>query len=351
MRLLQAFLLPAFNIPAALAANSTDVFYFMHISKAGGASFTDDLGARKHVGASAGYVSCGALHGARVDGRIVHDCRKYLLERPAIGCNFYACEGNHFNNLRLVSGSFAPAANVRTLLLVREPEAHIVSMYAHCQQDGATGQNLHHWPHIEFSAWVQLWAEGRADNASKYCGYSINNPQTCRLTLCNNSTSSTEVNTEIADGDHSWSWRNLQALEHAQRVVDEAHVVGVTSAYTASLCLALLRGPAQISWRELARLGCHCDHSPINGSLQAAEAGPSAHQTTYDDRSSNRSSTNARRLSSNKTHGTHSGLIGIDGATRDRIRSLTRLDELVYARALARLEKDVEALGWQCLLV
>ena len=122
MRLLQAFLLPAFNIPAALAANSTDVFYFMHISKAGGASFTDDLGARKHVGASAGYVSCGALHGARVDGRIVHDCRKYLLERPAIGCNFYACEGNHFNNLRLVSGSFAPAANVRTLLLVREPE-------------------------------------------------------------------------------------------------------------------------------------------------------------------------------------------------------------------------------------
>ena len=57
MRLLQAFLLPVFNIPAALAANSTDVFYFMHIPKAGGASFTDDLGARKHVGASAGYTS------------------------------------------------------------------------------------------------------------------------------------------------------------------------------------------------------------------------------------------------------------------------------------------------------
>ena len=347
MRLLQAFLLPAFNIPAALAANSTDVFYFMHIAKAGGLSFTDDLGARKHVGASAGYVSCGALHGARVGGRIVHDCRKYLLERPAIGCNFYACEGNHFHNLQLVSGSFAPAAHVRTLLLVREPEAHIVSMYAHCQQDGADGQMRHHWPHIEFSAWVQLWAEGRADNASKYCSYSIFNPQTCKLTLCNNSISSTEV----ANGDRSWSWRNLQALERAQQVVDEAHVVGVTSAYTASLCLALLRGPVQLSWRELARLGCHCDHSPIfNGSFQAAKAGPSAHQTTYYDRSS----TNARRLevlSSNKTHGTHSGLIGIDGATRDRIRSLTRLDELLYARALARLEKDVEALGWQCLLV
>ena len=121
----------------------------------------------------------------------------------------------------------------------------------------------------------------------------------------------------------------------------------MTSAYTASLCLALLRGPAQLSWRELARRGSHCDHSPINGSFKAAKAGPSAHQTTYDDRSS----TNARRLSSNKTHGTHSGLIGIDGATRDRIRSLTWLDELLYARALARLEKDVEALGWQCLLV
>ena len=281
-------------------------------------------------------------------GRIVHDCSKYLVGERPIGCNFYACQGNHIHNLQLVSGSFAPAANVRTLLLVREPEAHVVSEYAHCQQDGATGQRLHHFPHIEFSAWVQLWAEGRADNASKYCGMTMNNPQTCRLTLCNNSVS---TSTEVADGDRiaGWSWRNLQALEHAQQVVDEAHVVGVTSAYTASLCLALLRGPAQLSWRELARLGCHCDHSPINGSFQAAKAGPSAHQTTYYDRSS----TNARRLvlSSKETHGTHSGLIDIDGATRDRIRSLTRLDELLYARALARLEKDVEALGWQCLLL
>ena len=329
MRLLQAFLLPAFNIPAALAANSTNVlFYFMHISKAGGASFAADLGLRKQLGPSAGYVSCGALHCARVGGGLVCDCRKYLLdvERP-IGCNFYACEGHHFDNLRLIRGSFTPAANVRTLLLVREPEAHVLSMYAHCQQDGADGQMRHHWPHIEFSAWVQLWAEGRADNASKYCSYSIFNPQTCKLTLCNNSISSTEV----ASGDRSWSWRNLQALERAQRVVDEAHVVGVTSAYTASLCLALLRGPTQLSWRDLARRGCHCDHSPINGS--------SVHQTAYDDRSS----TNARRLSSNQTHGTHTGLISIDGATRDRIRSLTRLDELLYARALARLEKDVEA--------
>ena len=93
-------MLPAFNIPAALAANSTDVFYFMHISKAGGASFADDLGLHKQLGPSAGYVSCGALHCARVGGGGVCDCRKYLydVERP-IGCNFYACEGHHFDRV------------------------------------------------------------------------------------------------------------------------------------------------------------------------------------------------------------------------------------------------------------
>jgi len=108
MRLLQAFLLPAFNIPAALAANSTNVFYFFHISKAGGASFADDLGLRKQLGPSAGYVSCGTLHSARVGGRVVRDCRKYRLdvERP-IGCNFCACEGSHFDNLRLNPSSAA----------------------------------------------------------------------------------------------------------------------------------------------------------------------------------------------------------------------------------------------------
>ena len=156
---------------------------------------------------------------------------------------------------------------------------------------------------------MQLWAEG-ADNASKYCGYRPINPQTCRhLAPCNNSISSTEV----ASGDRSfWSLRNLQALERAQRVVDEAHVVGVTSAYTASLCLALLRGPTQLSWRDLARRGCHC--ALLDQRLVSGGKGRPSAQTTYYDRSS----TNARRLvlSSNKTHGTHSGLIDIDGATR-----------------------------------
>ena len=55
-------------------------------------------------------------------------------------------------------------------------------------------------------------------------------------------------------------------------------------------------------------------------------------------------------LRGDPTHGTHTSVIGIDGATRDRIRSLTWMDELLYARALARLEKDLEVLGWECLL-
>ena len=196
-------------------------------------------------------------------------------------------------------------------------------MYAHCQQEGADGQRKYHYPHIEFSAWVQLWAQGNA--TKQYCTYFAKNPQTCRLSTCKS--------TPDAGGGPDWQ---LAALKQARQVVDEAHVVGVTGAYTASLCLALLRGPTQLSWRALAKRGCHCDGSPLEGSPGAAAAGPSAHQAT------------GRSLRS--SHGTHTSVIGIDGATRDRIRSLTWMDELLYARALARLEKDLEVLGWECLL-
>ena len=182
---------------------------------------------------------------------------------------------------------------------------------------------------------MQLQAQGRAHTAKQHCNYLANNPQTCRLASCNTSTLDVvdPALVESASGGHDWQ---PAALKQARQVVDEAHVVGVTGAYTASLCLALLRGPTQLSWRALAKRGCHCDGSPLEGSPGAAAAGPSAHQTT------------GRSLRS--SHGTHTSAIGIDGATRDRIRSLTWMDELLYARALARLEKDLEVLGWECLL-
>ena len=205
-------------------------------------------------------------------------------------------------------------------------------MYAHCQQEGADGQRKYHYPHIELSAWVQLWAQGRADTAKQHCSYLANNPQTCRLASCNKSTLHVVDPALVGSASGGRDWQPA-ALKQAQQVVDEAHVVGVTGAYTASLCLALLRGPTQLSWRALAERGCHCDGSPLEGSPGAA-----AHRTT------------GRSLGSSHTHGTHTSVIGIDGATRDRIRSLTWMDELLYARALARLEKDLEVLGWECLL-
>ena len=106
-------------------SSSTDVehvYFFMHIAKAGGQAFADDLGQNTQLGPSAGYVSCGALHKMHVGNRSFVDCSKYLYEKKR-GCNLYACEGNLLKNLRLIRGSLAPAANVRTLVLVREPEA------------------------------------------------------------------------------------------------------------------------------------------------------------------------------------------------------------------------------------
>ena len=108
-------------------AARANVYFFMHIAKAGGAAFADDLGKNTQLGPSAGYVSCGALHSMHVGDRSFSTCDKYLYEKKR-GCNLYACEGNLLTNLRLIRGRLAPTANVRTLVLVREPEALLLSI-------------------------------------------------------------------------------------------------------------------------------------------------------------------------------------------------------------------------------
>ena len=99
----------------------------MHIAKAGGQAFADDLGKNIQLGPSAGYVSCGALHTTHVDKLSFSNCTKYIYYKKR-GCNLYACEGNFPSNLRMLRGLLAPAANVRTLVLVREPEALLLSI-------------------------------------------------------------------------------------------------------------------------------------------------------------------------------------------------------------------------------
>ena len=118
------------EVSRANASSTTDVehvYFFMHIAKTGGQAFADDLGTHKQLGPSAGYVSCGALRGMHVGDRSFTNCSKYLYYKKP-GCNFLACEGNFLKNLRLIRGRLAKAANVRTLVLVREPEALLLSI-------------------------------------------------------------------------------------------------------------------------------------------------------------------------------------------------------------------------------
>ena len=328
--------------------HSPATFLFMHLAKAGGANFADDLGMKRELGLAAGYRSCGGLHTVTVhsgnETSSITNCSKYLFSQQPI-CNLYACEGRLVCNLRLIRDRLAPTATVRMLLLVREPEALVVSMYAHCQQAGADGQRKHHYPKIPFGDWVKLWAEGRAAEAHRYCSYMADNAQTWKLAgtppldspfprdddpgspACPASMYARAippVNRSSDGGGQDRRQSEQQAIKQALSVVDTALVVGVTEAYKASLCLALLRGPVGLSHPDLAQQGCHCDPFPAP-----------------------RSSASTR---GSHTHGTNTSLIGIDGLTRARIRSLTWLDELLYARALARLERDLAALGWDCLL-
>ena len=51
------------------------------------------------------------------------------------------------------------------------------------------------------------------------------------------------------------------------------------------------------------------------------------------------------------THGTESSEVNISGATLEQVRALTWADELLYARGMVRLQKELASLDWQCLLL
>ena len=50
------------------------------------------------------------------------------------------------------------------------------------------------------------------------------------------------------------------------------------------------------------------------------------------------------------THGTHPENTQISGTVLGAVRSLTRVDQLVHATAMARLGRDLKALNLTCLL-
>ena len=182
------------------------------------------------------------------------------------------------------------APTVRLLTIVRDPVAHVISQYAHCQQAGSLGMAKHNYPNITLQGWLALHWRGAlqlnhaATSAGlEYCGYNPFNKQTSVLTGGGLSVDS--------------------ALEALRR----AYWVGITDSFEASVCLLL----SELNDRPM---------SPCRS------AGPQAAPVT----------------SMVETHGTHTRDIALTGSMRSQILDLTRKDMRLFEYARSRLHNGLQ---------
>lgn len=180
---------------------------------------------------------------------------------------------------------------------LREPTAHVISMYNHCQH--GQGMGIHHYDRVSLKEWLTAWASADRATAGKLlretCGYSPRNFQTSRL-----------------DGAACAGKRKrVPTLAGARHALRAAKFVGVTHWMDASVCVA---------------------HFKLHGSLPA----------TCNDLCS----ISAKHLSKD-THGINHTVIDslpIDASTLALIWGLTRADQIIYADAVGRFVQDARAI-------
>lgn len=274
------------------------LYFLEHIPKTGGSSMVDDISAHA-------LSSCGNLHcvAPGAGGRLPTDFPH--ADRLLHNCSFIACEGTlHFNRdlaekrMKAAAAKRGERSAIRplpVLLLLRQPEAHLISMFAHCQQPGSAGRGRRHpYPRISIESWFKGWgatASGAStpatENMKRFCRYDPRDPQVRHL----------GTDLSAAPGLHG----ALQELEGA-------FWVGVTEQYTASLCLLVERvGRPLPAW-------CRCN------------------------------STNAGRSLHHVKHGTNTtALTNLSGLSRAAVASLTALDLVLYAEARGRLHRELNA--------
>ena len=101
--------------------------------------------------------------------------------------------------------------NVQLLTILRDPVDHELSMFAHCQTQGADGQRMHGYPPISFPEYLNF-RMAHPENKT-FCGYTPFNMQVGKL------------------------GGGPDQLEAALHVLKSFFWVGVTGRYEASLCL------------------------------------------------------------------------------------------------------------------
>ena len=195
-------------------------------------------------------------------------------------------------------------------VILREPVAHTISMYNHCQF--GQGHSLHHYPSIHLDDWMRKWLE-KPPTATTYCNYHPLDFQTSNLAgALEDVVPSTYILKQVRMSEST-----AQSLSRAIRAVRTASFVGVTHRMKESLCVA-----AYAIYGSL----------PLDGRCACA---------------SNGKGTSASSHVRHNSHGVdHSkvDLHNVSAGTLELMRKATRADQVLYAHALQRLYTDVKAL-------
>jgi hypothetical protein len=284
-----------------------DLFYFTHISKAGGVSFIKDAGL-SNLTRCTHHHQFDILCWGESYGPLTHQAN----DRNETGCNLISCEGSRPQHLKQLRDDLLPDVPIKELILVREPMQHMLSMYMMCQQ---TDASMNH-NHISFSDWVNF-AVARDEHAmAGACYYNPRNRQTIQLG---------------AGYDQDEEPSIDQWLANAREAVENAAFVGITEFYALSICT--LR----------ARLGrdmlpeCSCEAA--SAQLDALDAQGAALGSFM-----------PRLPINHQTHDTDPSAIPITGTIFNGIGKLTSADRMLYASALIRFEADVREAGLDCWL-
>ena len=272
----------------AIAIAADDVrYWFEHVQKTGGQSLAKDL------------------------GRLLRPCNNLkCASHPKGGhfnltgnCEVGGCEGFLAHRLKEVVAPSRPLI----ITILRSPIEHVRSLYGHCLKfSGRYNRTMA----MSFEEWLAAWADAKGERAKMArlrivgCwgnGWSPRNWQAAHVSTANKYGDPTEA-----------------AMHSSIDFVDRrAFHIGITEHYDASLCLLA----AKLGRRHRLPANCTCA-----------------------------STNNQRRIgtiSSNTMTHFHPENVSLDAMRW--IGNLTSVDEVLYARALSRLVRELNVYNMSCL--
>ena len=305
MQIGKAFTQQATNATASTAAQPTrrPLYYFHHVSKAAGSSFNRDV-ARFAIDVCIGWYL--------IDNATM---QRYAAKYARGECNLFSFEGQLAGQLAFVADATSvPRDEIRTLLMLRNPVSHVLSMFAMCKAyPQAYSLESARLSSMTLSEWLQLWTAHPRPPESwqmrRLCTYAPTDFTTSTLT-------------RVPQFSHFNGPATTAELAAASQLVQrDAFFVGVAEHYEASLCLLIHR----VRGAPLPSL-CACDDNPGTDASADADITHEAHQA-------NTSSLPMRAAD-----------VGL-------IEKLASADAVLHALAVARLQRELTDAGLACLLL